>query len=55
MAEKNNVHFLGSIPIDINVRILGDKGRPIILEKPDCEVTMAFQSFVSKIELHYSE
>jgi ATP-binding protein involved in chromosome partitioning len=55
MAEKNNVHFLGSIPIDTDARILGDKGKPIILEKPNCEVTNAFKSIISEIELHYKK
>jgi len=53
MAEENDVHFLGSIPIDIDARILGDKGKPIILEKPNCEVTNAFKSIAGLIETHY--
>lgn len=55
MVEENSVQFLGSIPIDIEARILCDKGKPIILEKPDCEVSKAFRSIVNKIELHYKE
>ena len=55
LAGKHNVQFLGSIPIDIDARILGDKGRPIVLEKPDCEVTKAFKSIMSSIEKHYQE
>jgi Mrp family chromosome partitioning ATPase len=53
LANKHNVPFLGSIPIDIDARILGDKGKPIILEKPNCEVTTAFKSIVSLIQVHY--
>lgn len=53
LAAKNDVHFLGSIPIDIQARIFGDKGKPIFLEKPTCEVSNAFRDIASKIELIY--
>lgn len=53
LAAKYNVPFLGSIPIDIDARILGDKGKPIVIEKPDCEVTNVFRSIVNLIEEHY--
>jgi Mrp family chromosome partitioning ATPase len=53
LADKYNIPFLGSIPIDIDARILGDNGKPIVLEKPDCKVTIAFKSIVRLIEKHY--
>lgn len=53
LADKYKVPFLGSIPIDIDARILGDKGNPIVLEKPNCEVTNVFKSIVSLIEEHF--
>ena len=55
LAEDYDVQFLGSIPIDINARIFGDKGKSIILEKPDCEVTKSFKSIADLIEEHYLE
>jgi Mrp family chromosome partitioning ATPase len=55
LANKYNVPFLSSIPIDIDARILGDKGKPIVLEKPDCEVTNAFKLVVNTIEEHYKQ
>ena len=55
LADKYNIQFLGSIPIDIDARILGDKGNPIVLEKPDCEVTNSFKSIVNLIEEHYQK
>jgi len=55
LANKYNVPFLGSIPIDIDARILSDKGRPIVLEKPDCEVTKIFKSIMILIEKHYQK
>lgn len=53
LADKYNIPFLGSIPIDIDARILADKGKTIILEKPNCEVTTVFKSIVNLIEDHY--
>ena len=42
LAGEYNIPLLGSIPIDIDARILSDKGKPIVLEKPNCEVTIEF-------------
>ena len=50
LADDYAVEFLGSIPIDIDARILGDKGKPIVLEKPDCEVTIVFKKIAELIE-----
>jgi len=49
LADDNGVPFLGSIPIDIDARILGDKGKPIVLEKPNCEATQTFKLIVNLI------
>ena len=53
LANDFNVPFLGSIPIDIDTRILSDKGKPIVLEKPNCEVTTTFKSISGIISEHY--
>lgn len=55
LANKYNVPFLGSIPIDIDARILSDKGKPIVLEKPNSEVTNSFKSIIKIIEEHYQQ
>jgi len=55
LADDNGVPFLGSIPIDIDARILGDKGKPIVLEKPNCEVTQTFKLIVNLIVEHYQK
>jgi len=53
LALDLGVEFLGSIPIDINARILSDKGKSIVLEKPDSEVTNAFKHIANMIEKIY--
>jgi len=55
LAEKYEVQFLGSVPIDIDVRILSDKGKPIVLEKPDTEVSKSFKSIASLIRFHFED
>jgi len=49
LAQDHNAPFLGSIPIDIDVRILSDKGSPIVIEKKDSEVAKSFRSIVERI------
>jgi len=53
LSQKYGVPFLGSIPIDIDARILGDIGKPIVLEKPECEVTKTFKSIANLIPTHF--
>lgn len=55
LADKYNIPFLGSIPIDIDARILSDKGKPIVLEKPNCEATNAFNSIAKLLKEHYQK
>ena len=53
LAEDYGVPFLGSIPIDIDARILGDIGKPIVLEKPNCEVADTFKIITNAIINQY--
>lgn len=55
LADEFGVPFLGSIPIDIDARISGDNGKPIVLNKPTGEVSGAFSSIVNLIERHLKE
>ena len=52
LAADYGVEFLGSIPIDIDARILSDKGKPIVLEKQNCEVSLVFKSIASFVIAH---
>ena len=52
LAADYGVDFLGSIPIDIDARILSDKGKPIVLEKQNCEVSLVFKSIASFVIAH---
>ena len=52
LAADYGVEFLGSIPIDIDARILSDKGKPIVLEKQNCEVSLVFKSIAAFVTAH---
>ncbi len=41
-ADRYEVPFLGSIPLDIKIRIGGDQGEPIVVGEPESPVAMAF-------------
>jgi Mrp family chromosome partitioning ATPase len=55
LASDYDVQFLGSIPIDIDARILSDKGKPIILEKPYSEASKSFRSISELIQVHFEQ
>lgn len=54
LAKKMEVPFLGCIPIDPEVRIGGDNGKPVSLAKPDSEVAIALVSVTEKIAAQVS-
>jgi ATP-binding protein involved in chromosome partitioning len=43
-AEKLGVPFLGEIPLDLDIRIAGDGGAPIVVSKPDGPQSAGFWS-----------
>jgi len=49
MAEKFNVPYLGEIPLDPDIRIGGDTGKPIIESKPDSKAAKAFVDIADKV------
>ncbi len=49
LAETRNVPFLGSIPLDPQVRIGGDNGQPIVISAPDSPAAAAFRNVAQAI------
>lgn len=43
LAKRYNVHLLAKLPLVPAVREGGDRGLPIVLRDPDCEVSVAFK------------
>ncbi len=48
MAQKNKVDFLGSLPLDINIRQFADSGRPTVASDPEGRVAEMYRSIARK-------
>ena len=49
LAKATETEFLGKIPLDQNVRIGGDTGKPIVVSYPESAVTKSIQEISQKI------
>jgi ATP-binding protein involved in chromosome partitioning len=49
LAKEGGVPFLGTIPIDANIRAGGDSGKPIIFEYPKSPAASALRSIAEQI------
>ncbi len=54
LARETNTTFLGKIPIDQNVRIGGDTGKPIVASFPESAVAKSLQEISQKIAARVS-
>jgi ATP-binding protein involved in chromosome partitioning len=54
LAMGTQVPFLGQIPIDQNVRIGGDSGKPIVVSNPESPVAVALREIAEKVAAQIS-
>jgi ATP-binding protein involved in chromosome partitioning len=54
LAEKYEVDFLGTIPLDAKVRVGGDSGEPIVVADPDSPAAKAFEEIAPAIAARVS-
>ncbi len=54
MAQRLQVPFLGSVPLDPNVREGGDAGKPIVADKPDSAAGVALKSIAQQVAARVS-
>ncbi len=54
LAKMTGIPFIGSIPIDPQVRIGGDAGMPVVLSHPESPVSQALISIAEKIAAQVS-
>ena len=54
MAQRLNVPYLGSVPLDPNVREGGDAGQPIVSNKPDSAAAVALGQIAQKVAARIS-
>ncbi len=52
-AKEFNKEFLGEIPINPKVGISGDKGKPIVEEDPNNQISKIYINFANKIKSTY--
>lgn len=48
MAIKNKVDFLGSLPLDINIRKYADSGKPTVIAEPDGPAAQLYKAIARK-------
>jgi ATP-binding protein involved in chromosome partitioning len=49
MAQEVGVDFLGEVPLEPQVRIGGDEGKPVVVTDPDCAAAQAIRSVAQKV------
>jgi ATP-binding protein involved in chromosome partitioning len=49
LAARENVAFLGEVPIHPSIRGGGDSGKPIVLATPDSPVSQAFRGIARSV------
>ncbi len=54
LADENNTQFLGSIPLEANVRVGGDAGAPIVISHPDSPAAEAIRDMARKVAARVS-
>jgi ATP-binding protein involved in chromosome partitioning len=54
LAQATQTPFLGKVPIDQNVRIGGDSGKPILTTHPDSPVARALTEIAQKVAAQIS-
>jgi ATP-binding protein involved in chromosome partitioning len=50
VASDYKKNFLGKIPIDIDLRIASDAGKPLFEENPDHKISKIFKEMAKKIK-----
>ena len=55
LADEFKVELLGEIPIDTNIRIAGDSGKPISISDPDSPISKIFKSIAKELVLEINQ
>ena len=54
LAKEYDVPFLGSVPLDPQVRVSGDNGRPIVVERPESQAARALFEIAQRVAARMS-
>jgi len=50
LSKNFNKEFLGKIPIDIDLRVAADNGKPLVEENPDHKISKIFKIMAEKVK-----
>lgn len=48
-AEEMNMEFLGKVPLMTEIRETSDEGNPLVISRPDCEVSQIYERIAHRI------
>jgi ATP-binding protein involved in chromosome partitioning len=51
MAEELGVDYLGGLPLDLNIRVHADGGRPTVVADPDSPIAATYQSLARQLAI----
>jgi Mrp family chromosome partitioning ATPase len=54
-AEEMNISFLGAVPINIDARKMADEGKPVVIENPKADISVAFFDIIENIKRIFDE
>ncbi|MGK0289432.1 MAG: ATP-binding protein involved in chromosome partitioning, partial [bacterium] len=49
-SKSQDVPFIGKIPIELDIRIGGDEGKPVVHSKPDSDIAKIFIDIAKKVD-----
>lgn len=55
MAEQYDMSYLGALPLDINIRLQADSGKPTVVADPDGEVASIYKAVARKVAVGIAE
>lgn len=55
MARDYSVDYLGGLPLDINIRLQADAGKPTVIAEPDGAVAAIYKSIARKVAIKIAE
>jgi ATP-binding protein involved in chromosome partitioning len=54
LAQEYSVPFLGSVPLDPQVRVGGDSGRPVVVDRPEAPASIALKQIAQQVAARIS-
>jgi len=55
MAEQYQMEYLGALPLDINIRLQADSGKPTVVADPDGEVAGIYKAVARRVAVGIAE